>query len=98
MAKATIKDYGTVEFDPTNYDNNVYDLYVVAIIDPERDYIKEEEHYLSENEFNDALENTYGREVMERQLDYGWTEVWYEGESYDCEYTMHVAYVIDHDE
>ena len=33
--KATIKGYGTVEFDPMTVSNNFYDLYDVAVVDPE---------------------------------------------------------------
>lgn len=101
MSKGTIKGYGKVDFDPMNYENNVYDLFIIAIVDPGSENVKEEEHYTTESEFNSAIKNTYGRELIERRdfwPDYPYCEVWYNGECYECEQMLHVAYVVDHDE
>ena len=85
MAKALIKSYGTAEFDPMSPRSNFYDLYDVAIVDPEDNWeIAKEEHYLNEGEYRSALRDTYGREVID-----DW------GELYECECTYHVAYAID---
>lgn len=96
MSNGTIRDYGKVKFDPINLDSNVYDLYAVAICDPETDRVISEEHYTSEDEYHDALYYTYGRELMDEQEEFGMCEVtdgW--GTVYDCECTYRVAYVID---
>lgn len=98
MAKANANDFGTVNFDPMDYDNNVYDLYTVAICDPETEQVTEEEHYANEDEYRSALHNTYGREVMDEQLEDGNCDVEYDGCTYECPATYHIAYVVDHDE
>lgn len=65
MSKAIIKGYGGVEFDPMAPDGNFYDLYDVAIVDPENNWeITKEERYTDEDEYRSALSNTYGREVI----------------------------------
>lgn len=100
MSKAIIKGYGGVEFDPMAPDGNFYDLYDVAIVDPENNWeITKEERYTDEDEYRSALSNTYGREVIGEQERMDFCEVidgW--GELYECECTRHVAYVIDTDE
>lgn len=98
MSKATVRDYGTVNFDPMTYSNNVYDLYAVAICDPETDQIISEEHYTDEDDYRTALRDTYGRKVMDEQEEFGFCDVYYDGCTYDCECTYHIAYVVDHDE
>lgn len=98
MAKAIVRDYGKVEFDPMNYDNNFYDLWAVAICDPETDLIIGEEHYTNESDYRSALRNTYGREVMNEQMEFGSCDVDYDLRTYDCECMYHIAYVVDNDE
>ena len=98
MSKATIRDYGKVEFDPMNYDNNVYDLYAIAICDPETDLVVGEEHYTDENDYHDAIRNTFGREFMTESEECGFCDVWYESEQFEAEATYHIAYVIDHED
>lgn len=97
MAKALIMFYGEAEFDTMSPSSNFYYLYDVAIVDPEDNYkIAKEEHYLNKDEYRSALRDTYGREVIDEQERMGFCEVidgW--GELYECEYTYHVAYVID---
>lgn len=98
--KATIKGYGTVEFDPMTVSNNFYDLYDMAVVDPENNWeIAKEEHYTDEDEYRSALRNTYGREVIDEQERMDFCDVIDGlGELYECECTRHVAYVIDTDE
>lgn len=96
MATAIIMGYGKVEFDPMNYDSNVYDLYDVAIFDPESGMIEGEENYIDEDRYRSALRDTYGREVIYEKEEAGYCDVidsW--GELYECECTYHVTYVID---
>lgn len=96
MSKATIRDYGTVDFDPMVYDSNVYDLWCVAICEGEQ--VVSEEHYTDEDGYRSALRDTYGREFMDEQQEPGLCDVWYNGEQYECECVYHIAYIIDHDE
>lgn len=99
MAQATIKGYGKVEFDPMDYDSNTYDLYDVAIVDPNDNWwISREEHYVRESEYRSALRDTYGREVMDEQLRDGNCDVEYDGCTYEFHATYHIAYVVDHEE
>ena len=97
MSKALIKFYGTAEFDPMSPSSNFYDLYDVAVVDPDSNYeIAKEEHYLNEDEYRSAIRDTYGRKVIDEQERMGFCEViddW--GELYECECTYHVAYAID---
>jgi hypothetical protein len=98
--KAPIKGYGTVEFDPMNPSDNIYDLYTVAVLDPETDEVTKEEHYLTVDDFNDAISNTYGREdTMNGESWCGWCDVHtgFDG-VYECECTHYVEYVVDTDE
>lgn len=95
---AEIRDYGKVNFDSMNLGNNVYDLYAVAICDPETDLVIGEEHYTDEEDYRTALRDTYGREVMDEQQEYGLCTVSDGWDEYDCECTYHVAYVIDHED
>lgn len=98
MEKATIKDFGKVDFDPIDLDSNVYDLYTVVVFDPETNETVKRENYTSDEEYNDALVNTWGREVMEEQEEPGWcTVLSYFGDR-ECECTYHTAYVIDHED
>ena len=99
MSKARIKGYGCVEFYPMNPSGNHYELYDVAIVDRQRGAVKEQEHYISEDDYRTALYDVYGREVLDEQQTFGECEVndnW--GECYMCDCTHHVAYVIDHEE
>ena len=102
MEKATIRNYGTasfvVDFDPTNYDSNIYDLYAVAVCDWENEEVLEEERYLNEEEYRSALRDTCGREVMDEQEHAGFCDVYYNGEQHECECIYHIAYVVDHEE
>lgn len=98
MSKAKIKDYGTVDFDPMDYDNNVYDLYDVVILNNETDEIEGQEHYVREREWSIAVNSTYGRELFSEEERAGFCEAVYNGECYECEAIYHVAYVYDHDE
>lgn len=94
-----VKGYGVVEFGPMNPSGNYYELYDVAIVDPETNQITDEEHYISESDYHTALCDVYGREVLEQQKAFGECEVesnW--GECYVCECDHNVAYVIDHEE
>ena len=98
MSKATIRNYGTVDFDPISPSSNFYDLYNVAIVDPETDLIVGEEHYVSEEDYRSALRDVYGREIVHEDESMGFCDVidgW--GEGFECECTKHVAYVIDHE-
>ena len=94
MATAFIKDYGEVDSDPMVADHH-FDLYDVAICDPETDQVIEEEHYTDEDDYRSALRDTYGREVMDEQQEAGFCYADYGFETYDCECTYHIAYVID---
>jgi len=96
MAKAIIEGYGTVDFDPIDYDNNCYDLYCVCICEDEA--VIAEEHYTDEGSFRIAINDTYGRELMDERIEVVWWDVTYNGEQYECECTLHFAYVIDTDE
>ena len=98
MDTAKVPDYGTVDFDPTNCRNNIYDLYTVAICDWENEEVLEEEHYAKESEYRSALLNTDGREVMDEQMQGGFCDVYYNHELYECECIYHIAYVVDHEE
>lgn len=98
MATAKIRDYGTAEFDPTAHDGNIYDLYDIAICDPDTDEIIEEEHYTTEGEYLDAINGTIGREVLDEQTEYGYCQVTYDTEDYECPATYHIAYVYDTEE
>ena len=93
--RGRIKGYGEVEFDAVSYGNNFYDLYAVAICDPETDQVIEEEHYVDEDDYRMALRDTYGREVMDEQTEMGFCDVVWDGTTYECECTYHIAYVID---
>lgn len=95
MAKAYIRDYGKVDFDPIQPDQNFYDLYAVAICDPETDRVISEEHYTSEDRYHDAIYDTYGREVMDEQSYVGLCEVDYDCRTYGLDCMVTVAYVID---
>ena len=95
MAKAYIRDYGKVDFDPTKPDQNFYDLYDVAICDPETDRVISEEHYTSEEDYLDAIQTTYGREVMDEQYYVCLCEVDYDCRTYDIDCMHTVAYVFD---
>lgn len=98
--KVIIEGYGTVEFDPMNFSNNFYDLYAVAVVDPEDEWkIATEEHYTDEGEYHSALRNTCGREVYDEQALMGFCDIIDGcGDLYECECTYHVAYVTDTDE
>lgn len=98
MSKATVNDFGTVTFDPMDYDNNTYDLYTVAICDPDTEQVTEEEHYADEAEYRSALYNTYGREFMDEKLEDGSCDVERDGCTYECPCIYHIAYVVDHEE
>lgn len=99
MAQATVRDYGTIyDFDPMCYDNNYYDLWCVAVCDPETDEVEGEEHYVSESEYRSALRDTEGREVMDEQTQVGFCDVIYNGECYEFEAIYHIAYVFDYEE
>ena len=101
MSKAIIRWYDIeVEFDPIDVNSNAYDLYEIAIVDPDNEYtIVGEECYADEDEYRSALQNTYGREVIHEQERVDTCEVidgW--GETYECDCTHHVAYVIDEED
>ena len=97
--KGTIDGYGEVEFKSTRWGDNFYDLYAVAICDPETDEIVDEEHYLDEGDYRAALDDTPGREVMDEREELGSCWVTWPGDEYgdtfDAECTWHFAYVID---
>ncbi len=96
--KGKIREYGEVEFDPIDLNSNYYDLYDVAICDPETDLIVSEEHYATKDDYLIALRDTYGREVMDEQIVMGFCDVIWDCDTFECECTHHVAYVIDHEE
>ena len=96
MAKATIKDLGTVDFDPMLYDHNSYDIWVIAVCDNETGIVTEEEKFISQDDYLEAL-SIDGREVMEEQDVWGFITVSYDHDDYDCEAVYHVAYVIDNE-
>lgn len=98
MSKAYIEDFGKVEFDPMCYDNNVFDLYVIAICD-ENEQVISEEHYTSEDDFNSALHHKYGRDVRNviRNFSEGDITVNDGGDLYTCHAVYHIAYVVDED-
>ena len=98
MSKAYIRDYGKVEFDPMQPDQNFYDLYDIAICDPETDHVISEEHYTSEDAYHDALYYTYGREVMDEQSYVAFCQLDYDCRTYDIDCMHTVAYVFDHEE
>lgn len=98
MTKAKVEGFeGMVEFDEMRYDNT-YDVYAIAICDPETDQVISEERYTSEDDYRSALYNTEGRELMDEQEECGYVNVTCHGEGYECEATHHIAYVIDHEE
>lgn len=96
MAKAVIRDYGEVDFDPVVHDNNYYDLYCVCICVDEQ--VVSEEHYTDEDSFRIAINQTEGRELMDEREEMGWCEVRYDFDQYEAECTYHFAYVVDTDE
>lgn len=97
--KATIMGYGEVEFDPIYPDSNCYDLYDLAIIDPDTYTIIGEENYTNEDDYRSAINNIYGREVVHEADDACTTELVVCGlDCYQCECTRHLTYVIDSEE
>ena len=96
MAKAIVQDYGEVDFDPMDYGNNFYDLWCVCICEDEQ--VVEEEHYISQDEYREAVYHTPGRELMDEREEPGFCDVKYDWELYETECEYHFAYVIDHDE
>lgn len=93
--KATIEGYGTIDFNPIDLDSNTFDLYCIAICNPDTDEVIEEEHYVTKSEFNTARNDVYGREVMDEQLVDGSCDVEWDGCQYECKALYHMAYVID---
>lgn len=96
MAKAIVQDYGKVDFDEMDYDNNFYDLWCVCICEDEQ--VVKKEYYISQDEYRDAVYGTPGRELMAEREEPGFCYVRCGGVRYDCECEYHYAYVIDHDE
>ena len=93
---AIIRDYGTVHFDPMSIDDNAYDAYCVCICKGEQ--VVAEEHYVDEDEFRSAINNTYGRELMSETIEDGYVDVDTGYGIYECHCIYHFAYVIDGEE
>lgn len=99
MTRGLIEGYGNVEFDPIDIGSNIYELYDVAIVDPDNNYeIVGEEHYLDEADYLIALRDTYGRVVLHEKEEARTCDVITGWELHECECNNHVAYVIDSEE
>lgn len=94
--QAIIRDYGNVDFDPAAFEDNFYELYCVCICVDEQ--VVAEEHYVDEDEFRAAINDTYGRELMDERIEEGYADVDTGFGTYECEVLYHFAYVIDNEE
>ena len=92
--KANIEGFeGTIDFNPNT--NNEYEVYVIAICDPKTDEVVSEERYTSKEAFNDALDNTDGRDYRNVAYEDGTVYVVADGETFECKATYEIAYVVD---
>ena len=98
MTSARIEGYGRVDFDPMNYDNNSYELYLIRSVDPETDRQLGTERYTSEDDYLSAIRNTFGRKVVSELEFDSFCEVEHDGCVYECNCVRHVACVVDNDE
>lgn len=96
MAKGYIDGYGTVDFDPVSIDSNEYDLWCICICVDEQ--VVAEEHYVDGDEFRAAINDTYGRELMDERLEDRYADVDTGFGTYECEVLYHFAYVVDNEE
>lgn len=89
MAKATVKGYGKVDFDPMCYGNNTIDLYDIAVCDYTDDIV-DVERYTDEADYRAALSEY---QMLDEQEEIKELDVTFNMDGYLVEATIHTAYV-----